>query len=106
MTGRPFGTAWLVFADSVRILVLMLAVINLGRAVVDAWRHARGLAVGVALICLVAGETEWDHLGQPVGLGGRLWLTLAALAVITAAYRRPPVPRQWRRARAAPRQEQ
>nr|MDQ2729214.1 hypothetical protein [Actinomycetota bacterium] len=83
--GHPFGTPWLAFVDTVRVLLILALGWNVtlaGRAVLAHTVHAaRGIAL--AAFCWVVGITEWDKLGLGVGHGGRLWLSVIAFAAVT-----------------------
>ena len=101
--GDPFGTPWLVLCDSCRLLCFACAGVLLiglmtklritpaewlvtvrGRKVPThlSWSRLRMIAeMGAAwVVC----ETEIDHLGYGVGVGGRLWISTGAMVIFGA----------------------
>lgn len=91
-TDQPFGTPWLVFVDSLRVICFVLVAIFVARLVVGAVRHVHldwwqtVTAVAVLVASAAILETEWDHFGHGVGNGGRLFMNLAALAMFVVVF--------------------
>jgi hypothetical protein len=79
--GRPFATPWLAVCDTIRLVCVVC--FGVGAAgVLLRWRRveraARTLMVAGLAYSWSAVETEWDKLGYGIGVGGRLWINLAA----------------------------
>jgi hypothetical protein len=78
---RPFGTPWLALCDTLRLVCFACFGVGVAGLVLR-WAHVdrakRLLMVACAVYSWSAVETEWDKLGSGIGIGGRLWVNVAA----------------------------
>jgi hypothetical protein len=97
---HPFGSPYLIVLDSIRVLILFLVIVNWMSMLIvyfkarrlrqnypktpDSLSEGRWLALTLAVFAggLYVAETEWDHMGTPVGGGGRLWLGLTMMVLL------------------------